>query len=345
MYNHQIAAERTRRGLFDSQDRRRDRAPEQSAARAPNTWLTISAIAPLRVVALQIAKLKPSSLFQPAINATSFCAPRGEISRRARGAGRGRPRSARSRGPARPRGSSSAGRARNSLSVLPRRACARIRARSASACGEALRARRVGEAKQRRRSRRSRARTSPLASGEAISAQTAMEPADSPRDRHRAGIAAEGGDVAPDPLQRRNKVKHPVVARGALFGREFGMREKTERIEPMVDGDDDDASRGELCAVVARLGARPDDEAAAVNPEQHRQARGLARPHGRPDVEIEAILGDAGAGSDRCRRRRCPASSCRPNFGRRARSGPGRDGLRGPPAQARRPGARHRGCP
>ena len=49
------------------------------------------------------------------------------------------------------------------------------------------------------------------------------------------------------------------------------MGEEAQRIEPVVDGDDDDATRRETRAVVARFGARADDEAAAVNQDHHRQ--------------------------------------------------------------------------
>ena len=49
------------------------------------------------------------------------------------------------------------------------------------------------------------------------------------------------------------------------------MREEAERIEAMVDGDDDDPLRRQSGAVVTRLRAGTDDEAAAVDPEQHRQ--------------------------------------------------------------------------
>ena len=58
---------------------------------------------------------------------------------------------------------------------------------------------------------------SPLASGEAISALTASEPADSPAIVTLSGIAAEGGDVASHPLQRRDEIEHAVVAGGAMF--------------------------------------------------------------------------------------------------------------------------------
>ena len=79
------------------------------------------------------------------------------------------------------------------------------------------------------------------------------------RDRDLVRIAAESGDVAPDPFKRGDKVEKAVSARAAMiqFGREFWMGEETQRIEPMVDGDDDNAARGEVRAVIARLGPEP----------------------------------------------------------------------------------------
>ncbi len=93
-------------------------------------------------------------------------------------------------------------------------------------------------------------------------------------DRDLVGIAAESGNVALDPLQRGDKVEKAVGAGRMMlgFGGELGMREKAQRIEPMVDGDDDDAARGETRAVIAGLGAGADDEAAAMNPDHHRRA-------------------------------------------------------------------------
>ena len=73
------------------------------------------------------------------------------------------------------------------------------------------------------------------------------------------------------------------------------MGEEAQRIEPMIDGDDDNAARGETRAVVARLGAGADDEAAAMNPDHHRQARAVAWSGRRPNVEMKAILGGRGA--------------------------------------------------
>ena len=52
----------------------------------------------------------------------------------------------------------------------------------------------------------------PLASGEAISALAANDPADSPVIRDLGRVAAERRDVALHPSKRRNKVEKPIVA-------------------------------------------------------------------------------------------------------------------------------------
>ena len=138
---------------------------------------------------------------------------------------------------------------------------------------------------------------SPLASGEAISALVACEPADSPAIVTLSGSPPKAATLRLNPLQRGDKVEKAVGAGRMMFGfgGEFGMGEEAQRIEPMVDGDDDNAARGKTRAVVARLGAGADDEAAAVNPDHHRQARAIAWSGRRPNVQMQAILGGCGA--------------------------------------------------
>src|SRR5580692_7084646 len=79
------------------------------------------------------------------------------------------------------------------------------------------------------------------------------------------------------------------------FGGEFRMSQEAQHVEPMVDGDDDNAARGKACAVVARFGAGADHEAAAVYPDHDWQARACLRSGRRPNVESEAILGGCGS--------------------------------------------------
>src|SRR5271170_4043812 len=78
------------------------------------------------------------------------------------------------------------------------------------------------------------------------------------------------------------------------FGGELGMGEKAKRVQPMVEGHDDDAARREMRAVIARLRSAAGDKPAAVNPDHRRQSGAIARRSWRPDIQIEAILGDAG---------------------------------------------------
>ena len=63
-------------------------------------------------------------------------------------------------------------------------------------------------------------------------------------DRHVVRVAAEPGDVALDPAQRRLLVHQPVVAGRAARPRgERWMREEAERAEAVVDRDDDRCRR------------------------------------------------------------------------------------------------------
>ncbi len=125
------------------------------------------------------------------------------------------------------------------------------------------------------------------------------------------------------------------------FGGELRMGEKAQRVEPMVERHDENAARGNMRAVIARLGPGADDEPAAVDPDHRRQPRPIVRGGRRPDVEIKAILGDSGGArvdvveEDALQR-------IWPEGADRAHAGPRRDRLRRPPAQApqRRSGIR-----
>src|SRR5689334_16955473 len=66
------------------------------------------------------------------------------------------------------------------------------------------------------------------------------------------------------------------------------MREETERAQPVVDRDDDNAVRRELRAVVVESAVL--GEATAVEPDDDRQ-RGVAAQGRRADVQVEALLG------------------------------------------------------
>ncbi len=112
-----------------------------------------------------------------------------------------------------------------------------------------------------------------------------------PEDRHVARIAAERGDVVAHPLERRDLIEHPVVARraAARLARELGVREETERAEPVVDRDEHDVPLRERLAVVPRFGAGASLKPSAVDPHHHRQTIG-GRLCRRPEVQRQAVL-------------------------------------------------------
>src|SRR5450759_4434264 len=72
------------------------------------------------------------------------------------------------------------------------------------------------------------------------------------------------------------------------------MREEAEGSEPIVERDDDRALFREPRTVVAFFAAESGEETAAVNPYHHWAPRRVCVQRIRPDVEKEAILGDAG---------------------------------------------------
>src|SRR3546814_12304472 len=83
------------------------------------------------------------------------------------------------------------------------------------------------------------------------------------------GIAAEGRDIALHPLQRGDQVELPIVATVGKARIEPREIEIAERVEPVVDGDHDDiAARGELCAIVDRIGDAAGRVSAAVEIDQ-----------------------------------------------------------------------------
>src|SRR4030081_910003 len=74
------------------------------------------------------------------------------------------------------------------------------------------------------------------------------------------------------------------------------MGEKAEGSEPIVERDDDRALLGERRRVVAFFAAESGPETAAVNPDKNGKRGGGSgkRQRPRPDVEVEAILGNSG---------------------------------------------------
>jgi hypothetical protein len=110
-------------------------------------------------------------------------------------------------------------------------------------------------------------------------------------DSDGLGIASEHGDVALDPLKRRDLVEHAVVAGDIAPGflREQRMREESQRAEAVVDGDQHDAPAGKLFAVAVRHRTGAGGAAAAVDPDHDGES--VIRACGRgPDVEVKAVL-------------------------------------------------------
>jgi hypothetical protein len=68
------------------------------------------------------------------------------------------------------------------------------------------------------------------------------------------------------------------------------MREKAKRPQPIIQRDADGALYGEHATVVPVFSTEAGEESSAVNPH-HDRASAIER--GRPDVEVEAILGHA----------------------------------------------------
>ncbi len=120
-------------------------------------------------------------------------------------------------------------------------------------------------------------------------------------DGHPFRIAAEARNVLLHPFEGCGLIHQSVVTGGVavgLFG-EFGMREKAERTEAIVDGHDDDALLREGLAVGRGRCAGAAGVSAGVNPEQHGPFFG-GRLRGGPDVEVEAVLAHFGCGATTC---------------------------------------------
>src|SRR5208283_5810824 len=105
-------------------------------------------------------------------------------------------------------------------------------------------------------------------------------------DGHVRWIAAKGGDIVLNPRQRQLLVHEPIVAVFMTFGIDRALSEESQIAEAVVEGDDDDALFYEPLRVVRSAGSF--NEAAAVNPNHHRQT-GAARSGGE-DVQEQAIL-------------------------------------------------------
>ena len=111
------------------------------------------------------------------------------------------------------------------------------------------------------------------------------------RHRHRGRVAAEGGDVVLDPLERGDLVEQ---AERAGAGPVTDV-EVAGRVQAVVERDRDDAVARERRAVVDRVRARAVLEAAAVDPDEHGQSgRGGVRG---PHVQVQAVVARRPAGA------------------------------------------------
>ena len=102
------------------------------------------------------------------------------------------------------------------------------------------------------------------------------------------GVATECGCIRVYPLQCAKLIAQPVGAAHAFLF-ECGVGEKAECSESVADGNDNDATPGEVRWVITGPFARPSKQASAVNPDEYRKS--ISRcDGGRPDVECEAIF-------------------------------------------------------
>ena len=96
-------------------------------------------------------------------------------------------------------------------------------------------------------------------------------------DGHVTRIAAEARDVVAHPAQREDQVQHPDVAGvGELRPAKRREVQITERVQPVIDGDDHHvAAAGEPRAVGLDAVAGVARERAGVEPDQHRPPRAV----------------------------------------------------------------------
>ena len=125
-----------------------------------------------------------------------------------------------------------------------------------------------------------------------------------------------------------------------MLGCERGKPEETEAAQAVVDAHEDHALAGEVVALVdRRLGAAV-DQAAAIDPDHHRQLL-RCRLRRSPDVEEQAVLAEVG--SDARVAANDALQAVVTDLDRRPHARPGLDRLRRPPTQVahRRSGERH----
>ena len=115
--------------------------------------------------------------------------------------------------------------------------------------------------------------------------------------RHSRGVAAKRGGIALHPAERGLDVHDAVIGEGMVLRIQRGMRQEAKETQTIVDcyshgWNADRSSTGQLASVIVRRCAV--DIAAAVNPDNNREAAGLrsvsfAEP-GCEDVQVKAVL-------------------------------------------------------
>ena len=131
-------------------------------------------------------------------------------------------------------------------------------------------------------------------------------------DGHIRWIAAEEDDVVANPAKSQLLVHEAVIAGGISIGvavaigvggfrGESGMREKAQRTEAVVDGDDDDAvlHHGRGIVIIALAG----DQSTAMDPHHHRAELAVIAVIRSEHVEEEAVLRGGGDAEGRGRLR------------------------------------------
>lgn len=100
-----------------------------------------------------------------------------------------------------------------------------------------------------------------------------------------ARITAERADVLLDPVEREQQIPQPEV------GGYVVQRGESVDAQPVADGDTDDAVPGERAAVVPRARRAAPEEAAAVDPHQHRAGRRVTGDlGGSDDGEVQDVV-------------------------------------------------------
>ena len=101
-------------------------------------------------------------------------------------------------------------------------------------------------------------------------------------------VAAKAGDVALHPSQHGLLVQSAVIGKIMALRIQCGMREKAEKAEAIIDGDDDGvALRRQFAPIVAVACAV--EIAAAVDPDDHRKLCSAINLRG-VDIQVQTIF-------------------------------------------------------